>query len=281
MRGHVAPAMHVEFLSDADAALGAILSDGRRLARCLRCDTWVEHTQPVGDEITSEALPPLADLPKPRRGKPLHEAILMKLISINKGTHALAFTIVAAILLALQTNIGPLQRWAAKVNNALAPVVNDTGQGAGRSFVTRQLERILSLKSDTIKILFVTAAVYATVESIEAIGLWLERRWAEYLTVLATAGFLPLEIEELSKEITPLKVGALLVNVTLLVWLVWNKRLFGIRGGHHALLAHDQIDWPAVIAGPTPAVQRSVQRRKIWPFRVGNRMADVGPRAGR
>ena len=38
-------------------------------------------------------LPPIADLPKPRRGKPLHEAILMRLISLNKGAHASVFSL--------------------------------------------------------------------------------------------------------------------------------------------------------------------------------------------
>ena len=276
MRGHVAPAMYVEFLTEADAALGAILGDGRRLARCLRCDPWVEHTQPVGQEITSQVLPGIDDLPKPRRGEPLHEAILMKLISINKGVHALLFTIIAGILAALQSNIGPLQKWAERINTALAPVVNDTGQGAGRSFVTRQLERILSLKANTIRVLLITASLYAAMEAVESVGLWRERRWAEYLTVLATAGFLPLEIDELAKEVTTLRMSAFVVNVALLSWLVWNKRLFGLRGGHRALLQHDRTDWPAVIAGPTPATQRAVQRRKFWPFRPGTRPGPTG-----
>ena len=272
MRGHVAPAMYVELLSDADAALGAVLGDGRRLARCLRCDTWVEHTQPVGSEVTSATMPPLAELPKPRRDKPLHEAILMKLISLNKGLHAVLFTFIALILAALETNIGPLQNWADKINRALDPVLHETGQEAGRSFISRQLEHILSLKADTLKLLLVTATLYALIESLEAIGLWLEKRWAEYLTVLATAGFLPLEIEELLKRVTVLRVAAFVVNVALVVWLVRNKRLFGFRGGHQALLANDRIDWPAVIAGPTPATQRAVQRaaqqrRRPWPRR--------------
>jgi len=89
------------------------------------------------------------------------------------------------------------------------------------------------------------------VEWTEAIGLWRERRWAEYLTVLATAGFLPFEVRELVDRITVLRVGALVVNLALLIWLVYAKRLFGLRGGVHAM--HDQIDWAAVLAAPTPA----------------------------
>lgn len=184
----------------------------------------------------------------------------MKLISINKGIHALLFTIIAVILAALQSNIGPLQDWAKKINKALATVIDETGQEASRTFFGRQLERILSLKAGTLKVLLLTSTLYAVVEALEAIGLWKEKRWAEYLTVLATAGFLPLEVEELAKKVTVLRIAALVINVILLVWLVWNKRLFGLRGGHRALIAHDGVDWPSVIAGPTPAVQREKQR---------------------
>ena len=37
-------------------------------------------------------------------------------------------------------------------------------------------------------VLAVTAVIYAVVEGVEAVGLWRERRWAEYLTAIATAG---------------------------------------------------------------------------------------------
>jgi hypothetical protein len=54
------------------------------------------------------------------------------------------------------------------------------------------------------------------------------KRWAEYLTAVATAGFLPFEIYELTKQIPVLRVLALVVNMVILVYLVWAKRLFGI-----------------------------------------------------
>jgi uncharacterized membrane protein (DUF2068 family) len=78
-------------------------------------------------------------------------------------------------------------------------------------------------------ILSITAGAYALVEGVEAVGLWRERRWAEYLTVVATAGFLPFEIDELAKRVTAFRIGALVVNLAVLVYLVWSKRLFGFR----------------------------------------------------
>ncbi|WP_131723413.1 DUF2127 domain-containing protein, partial [Mycobacteroides abscessus] len=75
---------------------------------------------------------------------------------------------------------------------------------------------------------------YASIEFIEAIGLWLMKRWGEYFAVIATSIFLPLEIYELIEKVTVLRVLALLVNIVAVVWLLWSKRLFGLNGGGKA-----------------------------------------------
>jgi uncharacterized membrane protein (DUF2068 family) len=75
------------------------------------------------------------------------------------------------------------------------------------------------------------AAAYAVLEGAEAVGLWLQQRWAEYLTFVATIVFLPYEIWELSKSVSPLKLIALIINLAIAVYLLLAKRLFGLRGG--------------------------------------------------
>jgi Predicted membrane protein (DUF2127) len=87
------------------------------------------------------------------------------------------------------------------------------------------------------------------VELIEAIGLWHEKRWAEYLTVIATAGLMPFEIVELTRRVTVFRVGALVVNLAIVIWLVWRKRLFGSNGGR-AALAPDALDPVVLLAAP-------------------------------
>jgi uncharacterized membrane protein (DUF2068 family) len=258
LQGHETPARFAKFVTTADAALGAELIDGRRLARCLRCDSWVEHLQPVGKDVHYDEIPSLDKLRKPRRDKPLQEAILMRLIAINKGSHAAFFTVAAVGLTLLRTNLFKLQSFADRILRFVNGPLNDSGQGNSKSWVARQIEHILDLKSGTIGLLIGLAVLYAVVEWAEAIGLWKEKRWAEYLTVIATAGFLPIEIKELLHKVTVLRVGALVVNLALLIWLVWNKRLFGVRGGEKALHEHDSIDWPAVLAAPKPALGRVV-----------------------
>ena len=65
----------------------------------------------------------------------------------------------------------------------------------------------------------------------EAVGLWWQKRWAEYLTLIATALFLPLEVYEIAHKLSPLKIIALIVNIAVVLYLLFAKRLFGIRGG--------------------------------------------------
>ena len=90
--------------------------------------------------------------------------------------------------------------------------------------------------------------VYGAVEGIEAVGLWYQRRWAEYLTFLVTASLLPFEAYEISTRTTPFKVIAFLINVAVVVYLLFAKRLFGLRGGAAAdeALARRDYGWEAL-----------------------------------
>jgi uncharacterized membrane protein (DUF2068 family) len=67
---------------------------------------------------------------------------------------------------------------------------------------------------------------YALLEGTEGIGLAMRRRWAEYLTVIATGLLIPYEVYELVHRVTLFKIGALLVNVAVVGYLAWRKRLF-------------------------------------------------------
>lgn len=75
-------------------------------------------------------------------------------------------------------------------------------------------------------IIGVGAILYGLLEAFEGFGLLLRRRWAEYLVLVATSAFLPLEIDELIRRASVVKALALLVNVAIIVYLVWRKRLF-------------------------------------------------------
>ena len=70
---------------------------------------------------------------------------------------------------------------------------------------------------------FAYAALFLT----EGIGLWRDRRWAEYLTIVATGSLVPLEVFELARKVTAVRIGALVVNLLIVVYLVGRLRRSG------------------------------------------------------
>ena len=247
IRGHVVPALGAERLRATDGALGADLPDGTRVARCLRCDLWIRDRPPAPGEAVYEVVPPIAELDLPRRGKPLEDAILLRVIAVERGIHGVLFTLLTVVLLVIRLRLPRIQAWAQSLLDSLNGTINNTAR-SGHVRLSHELQSLLHLSGSELTVLLVTAAIYAVVESVEAVGLWRERRWAEYLTVIATAGFLPFEIRELLSKVSVLRVGALAVNLLILVYLVWNKRLFGVRGGAAALEV--AIDWDQILATP-------------------------------
>ena len=65
---------------------------------------------------------------------------------------------------------------------------------------------------------------YSALVLVEGIGLFFERRWAKYLTIVATISFIPIEIYELVKAATLLKFVALVINIAVAVFLMVNVR---------------------------------------------------------
>ncbi len=61
---------------------------------------------------------------------------------------------------------------------------------------------------------------YALLFSIEGVGLWLRKRWAEYFTAILTGSFLPLEFYELAEHASLLKAGVIVVNIVIVVYLI-------------------------------------------------------------
>jgi uncharacterized membrane protein (DUF2068 family) len=227
IRGHHAPAARAKVLRPGvDDSLGLQIGE-MRMSRCLRCECWISHGAPADGAI--DTLPRFEQLAQPRRGHALEDAITMKLISVWRGLHVVIFAIVAVLLAATLSNLSDWKQRASSLIIDLNRVVGETGHHGSANFLLRNLERVAQLKSSTVVLYLLIAVGYAVLEGAEAVGLWRERRWAEYLTVVATAALLPLEIHELFKQVTIFRVFALVANIGVLVFLVWTKRLFGVR----------------------------------------------------
>jgi uncharacterized membrane protein (DUF2068 family) len=73
----------------------------------------------------------------------------------------------------------------------------------------------------------ISAAVFviAAMDATEGTGLILEQAWAEYVTLVLTASLLPLELWELLRRTTWMKVGLIVINLAVVVYLLFYVRM--------------------------------------------------------
>ncbi|HEY0999758.1 MAG TPA: DUF2127 domain-containing protein, partial [Streptosporangiaceae bacterium] len=117
---------------------------------------------------------------------------------------------------------------------AIRALYGDLGFNVSHSKLLGLIHHAFTLSPRWLTLLAAGLAVYALIELAEAAGLWLGQRWGEYLAAAATSIFLPVEIYDLAGKITWLRVAALVINLLLVIYLVWTRRLFGARGGKTA-----------------------------------------------
>ena len=86
------------------------------------------------------------------------------------------------------------------------------------------LTRVLNLTPAQLKAASVGTFIYAGLLLTEGVGLLLRKRWAEYFTIITTAGLIPLELYELAKHVTTAKIAILIINIAIVVYLVVRVR---------------------------------------------------------
>jgi uncharacterized membrane protein (DUF2068 family) len=91
-------------------------------------------------------------------------------------------------------------------------------------FIGALLNKLQLLHTKELKELSALGAGYAGLFLTEGIGLLLRQRWAEWLTIIATSSFMPLEIYQLIKEFTAVRLLLLLINVAVVLFLVYRVR---------------------------------------------------------
>ena len=106
----------------------------------------------------------------------------------------------------------------------------------GNRFVEAALEKASMISPGQIKKLGLAGLLYAALFLAEGTGLWLQKRWGEWLTVIITSSLVPVEIYEIFRHPSVVKVVVLVVNVGIVFYLIYRIRSGDGRNGVPAKL---------------------------------------------
>ncbi|MFK4147764.1 DUF2127 domain-containing protein [Streptomyces sp. NPDC004065] len=203
----------------ADTALGPVW-------RCLRCGDFT-----LGEPHGSG---PAGDAPLVPRGKVLRDLFVLRFLAAERALRGVFIVLVAVAVWRFSNSQDAVRRLFNEYLDVFRPVFRHFHYDLDHSPVVGTIQKTFGYRHSTLLLVAGLLLVYALVELIEAVGLWYARRWAEYLTVVATAAFLPLEIYELTEHVSPVKITTLVLNVVAVLYIAVTKRLFGLRGGRRA-----------------------------------------------
>ena len=212
--------------------------------RCLRCGAFVNHGQRGKGQHgrVQHGSGPAAAAPLLRRGRELRDELILRVFAVERLIRFVIFAAAAYGVWRFKYDRAGIQRAFNHDLPAIRALYQDLGFNVSHSKLLGLIQHSFMLDARTLTWLAIGLAVYALIELTEGVGLWLGKRWGEYFAMVATSVFLPYEVYDLTVKVTWLRVGALVVNLLLVVYLVWSKRLFGIRGGKRAYEARLRTD---------------------------------------
>lgn len=151
------------------------------------------------------------DSPTQLDALPRHHNRWLILIAAFKLAQALLFAAVGVgVLRLLHKNVGDeLQRFVDHLNFNTEP-----------RFINFLLEKADIIDDHMLRSIGAVVFIYAGLDLVEGIGLYFEKTWAEYLTLVVTASFLPWELFEVFGRITPVRVSLLTVNALVFIYLL-------------------------------------------------------------
>ena len=140
---------------------------------------------------------------------------MLKLIALFRWAKALVLigTALGAMRLLRPGAAQTLGHWAMQLPFA-----------AQHRFISEAIAGLTHLDTTRIEWILAGLFAYAALFTVEGFGLWLGKRWAEWLTIVATTSFIPFELYELYRRATAMRAALLVVNIPIVIYLVWRVR---------------------------------------------------------
>jgi uncharacterized membrane protein (DUF2068 family) len=152
----------------------------------------------------------MTDSPASSLSKPKHNQWLI-LIAAFKLFQALLFTALG---------VGAMKLLHKDVADVLTRFVEHLRFSPESRFVNFILRNAPLVNDQMLRRIGVVVFIYAGLDLIEGTGLYLEKAWAEFLTLAITASFLPLEVYEVFHRVTVIRVGLLVLNGLVFIYLL-------------------------------------------------------------
>jgi uncharacterized membrane protein (DUF2068 family) len=135
----------------------------------------------------------------------------------------------AQALLFIAIGVGAMRLLHKDIGDMLEQLTNHLHFNPESRLVNFILENAPLVNDQMLRRIGAVVFIYAGLDLIEGIGLYLEKTWAEYLTLAITASFLPWELFEVFRRITYFRAGLLTLNTLVFIYLL---QLVIARGRH-------------------------------------------------
>jgi uncharacterized membrane protein (DUF2068 family) len=146
--------------------------------------------------------------PKPRFG-------VLRTIALYK---------IVKVLLLLAVAYGELRLRDASIAAKLLSWAQAQPYGLEHRIMAQLLEWFSGLSVSRAHVVRLITLAYAALFAVEGVGLWMQKRWAEWLTTIITASLIPLEAWEIVLRPTIGKALILLANAAVVGYLAWHVR---------------------------------------------------------
>jgi uncharacterized membrane protein (DUF2068 family) len=133
------------------------------------------------------------------------------------------FKLLKAVLL-IAVGLGALHLLHQDVASVVDHWVKLLSLDPGNRYIGRAIQKAGNLTPNDIKRFGVVSFLYAGLFLTEGIGLWLVKRWAEWFSVIITSSLVPVEIYEMYRHPSAIKILVLIVNVAVVGYLLYRIR---------------------------------------------------------
>lgn len=147
--------------------------------------------------------------------KPRDRAGVLRLIAVFK---------LLKVLLLVTVGLGALKLLDPAVAARAEEWLRSLAMSSDRRVMQGVLVFVSRLTPARLEALGIGAFLYAALFTTEGMGLWLEKRWAEYLTVIETGSFVPFEVYEVARGPTLPRMATLALNLAVVAYLIYHLR---------------------------------------------------------